>query len=89
VIGVHLAFTTSQLDPPDRLAAWRELVNRAFLPLAITPAVFPHAHDLLLQPLIPAITRRRLALPLPRRIIGGGREFQDRADRLYPEPVTV
>ena len=25
------------MDPPDRLAAWRELVNRVFLPLAITP----------------------------------------------------
>lgn len=34
---MDLAFTTSQLDPPDRLAAWRELVSRAFLPLAITP----------------------------------------------------
>jgi AraC-like DNA-binding protein len=38
VIGVQLAFTTSQLDPPDRLAAWRALVNQAFIPLAITPA---------------------------------------------------
>ena len=34
---MDLAFTTSQVDPPDRLAAWRELVNRAFLPLAVTP----------------------------------------------------
>jgi hypothetical protein len=34
---VDLAFATSQVDPPDRLAAWRELVNRVFLPLAITP----------------------------------------------------
>jgi len=37
VIAVDLAFATSQVDPPDRLAAWRELVNRVFLPLAITP----------------------------------------------------
>ena len=37
MIGVDLAFATSQVDPPDRLAAWRELVNRVFLPLAITP----------------------------------------------------
>jgi len=34
---VDLAFATGQVDPPDRLAAWRELVNRVFLPLAITP----------------------------------------------------
>ena len=37
MIGVDLAFATGQVDPPDRLAAWRELVNRVFLPLAITP----------------------------------------------------
>jgi len=37
VIGVDLAFATGQVAPPDRLAAWRELVNRVFLPLAITP----------------------------------------------------
>ena len=37
MIGVDLAFTTGQVGPPDRLAAWRELVNRVFLPLAITP----------------------------------------------------
>jgi AraC-like DNA-binding protein len=37
MIGVDLAFATGQVDPPDRLAAWRELVSRAFLPLAITP----------------------------------------------------
>jgi AraC-like DNA-binding protein len=37
VIGVDLAFATGQVDPADRLAAWRELVNRVFLPLAITP----------------------------------------------------
>ena len=34
---MDLAFATGQVDPPDRLAAWRELVNRVFLPLAITP----------------------------------------------------
>jgi AraC-like DNA-binding protein len=34
---VDLAFATGQVDSPDRLAAWRELVNRVFLPLAITP----------------------------------------------------
>jgi len=37
VMAVDLAFATGQVDPPDRLAAWRELVNRAFLPLSITP----------------------------------------------------
>jgi AraC-like DNA-binding protein len=37
VIGMDLAFATGEVDPSDRLAAWRELVNRAFLPLAITP----------------------------------------------------
>jgi AraC-like DNA-binding protein len=37
VIGMDLVFTTGQVDPPDQLAAWRELVNHAFLPLAITP----------------------------------------------------
>jgi hypothetical protein len=34
---VDLAFATSQLDPGDRLEAWRELVSRVFLPLAIAP----------------------------------------------------
>lgn len=34
---MDLAFATGEVDPPDRLAAWRELVNRAFLSLAITP----------------------------------------------------
>jgi AraC-like DNA-binding protein len=37
VIGVDLAFATSKLDPPYQLTVWRELINRAFLPLAITP----------------------------------------------------
>jgi AraC-like DNA-binding protein len=37
VITVDVAFATGQVDPPDRLAAWRELVNRVFLPLAIKP----------------------------------------------------
>ena len=34
---MDLAFATGQVAPPDRLSAWRELVNRVFLPLAITP----------------------------------------------------
>jgi len=34
---VDIAFATTQVDPDERLAAWRELVGRAFLPLAITP----------------------------------------------------
>ena len=37
MIGVDLAFATGQVAPPDRVSAWRELVNRVFLPLAITP----------------------------------------------------
>jgi len=37
VIAVNLAFATSEVDPQDRLSAWREVVNRAFVPLAITP----------------------------------------------------
>jgi AraC-like DNA-binding protein len=41
VIAVDLAFATGQVDPPDRLAAWRELVNRVFLPLSITPIGIP------------------------------------------------
>jgi len=45
VIGVDLAFATGQVDPPDRLAAWRELVNRVFLPLAITPLAGPDRTD--------------------------------------------
>jgi len=34
---VDVAFTTRDVAPPDRLAAWQELVSRVFLPLAITP----------------------------------------------------
>ena len=34
---VDIAFATAHVDQADRLAAWRELVNRVFLPLAITP----------------------------------------------------
>ena len=34
---MDVAFATTQVDPDERLAAWRELVNRVFLPLAITP----------------------------------------------------
>ena len=42
---MDVAFATGQVDPPDRLAAWRELVNRAFLPLAITPIRGPGAFE--------------------------------------------
>jgi len=43
---VDLSFATSQVDPAERLSATRELVNREFLPLAITPlrAAGPPAH---------------------------------------------
>lgn len=34
---MDLAFATDQVDPPERLTAWRELISRVFLPLAITP----------------------------------------------------
>ena len=34
---MDIAFATGEVEPPERLAAWRDLVNRAFLPLAITP----------------------------------------------------
>jgi len=37
VMLVDLAFTTRDVAPPDRLAAWQELVSRVFIPLAITP----------------------------------------------------
>jgi AraC-like DNA-binding protein len=37
VIVVDIAFATAGLDPAERLGAWRDLVNRVFLPLAITP----------------------------------------------------
>lgn len=43
MIAVDLAFATGQVDPPDRLAAWRELVSRVFLPLSITPIGSPRA----------------------------------------------
>jgi AraC-like DNA-binding protein len=45
VIGADLAFATGQVDRADRLAAWRELVNRVFLPLAITPMGRPGAFE--------------------------------------------
>ena len=32
-----IAFATAGVDPAEQLAAWRDLVNRVFLPLAITP----------------------------------------------------
>ena len=43
---VDLSFATSQVDPAERLSATRELVNREFLPLAITPlrVAGPPAH---------------------------------------------
>lgn len=34
---MDLDFCTDELDPPVRLAAWQELVNRVFIPLAIRP----------------------------------------------------
>ena len=37
VIVMNMAFATGTVKPPERLAAWRDLVNRLFLPLAITP----------------------------------------------------
>jgi len=61
---------------------------RPIQPPALFP-VLPHAHDLLLQLFIPHLPSRSLTLAFLRRIIGGGGKFQDRADRLDPEPVTV
>src|SRR5260370_42694162 len=34
---VDIAFAATQVDAAERLAAWRELVSRVFLPLAMTP----------------------------------------------------
>ena len=34
---MDLAFTTRDVAPPDRLAAWQELVSRVFIPLTVTP----------------------------------------------------
>lgn len=34
---MDIAFSTSQVEPSERLPAWRDLVNRAFLPLTIAP----------------------------------------------------
>ena len=45
--------------------------------------------DLPFQPLIPLLPARRLTLALLRRVIRRDREFQDRAGRLHPEPVTM
>jgi hypothetical protein len=61
----------------------RAIHAAAFLP------VFPHPHDLPFQPLIPLPTARRITLTLFRRVICGYREFQDRARRFHPEPVTM
>jgi hypothetical protein len=56
---------------------------------AAFPAVLPHAHDLLFQLLVPDLPRRRDTLALLDRVIGGDREFQDRAHRFDAEPVTM
>lgn len=37
MIVVEITFSTDDVRPGERLAAWRHLVNRVFLPLAITP----------------------------------------------------
>jgi hypothetical protein len=37
VIVVDIALATAEVDPAEQLAAWRDLVNRVFLRLAITP----------------------------------------------------
>jgi hypothetical protein len=75
----HLDAFTPQLPP--------------YFPCPIQPAAFPpvlpHAHDLLLQLLVPDRTRRRLAFTLLSRVISGDREFQDRAHRLDTEPATM
>lgn len=34
---MDIAFAAAEVDPAEQLAAWRDLVNRVFLPLAITP----------------------------------------------------
>lgn len=34
---MDVAFATAEVDPAERLTAWRDLVSRVFLPLAITP----------------------------------------------------
>lgn len=34
---MDIAFATAEVDPAEQLTAWRDLVNRVFLPLAITP----------------------------------------------------
>jgi hypothetical protein len=46
-------------------------------------------HDLLFQVLVPDLTRRRVTLALLNGVIGGDREFQDRAYRFDAEPVTM
>jgi hypothetical protein len=75
----HLDTLAAQLQP---------YLPRPIQPTAL-PAVFPHVHDLLLQLLIPDITRRGLALTLLGGVISGDREFQDRAGRLDTERVTM
>jgi hypothetical protein len=56
---------------------------------AAFPPVLPHTHDLLFQVLVPDLTRRRVTFALLDRVIGGDREFQDRAYRFDAEPVTM
>jgi hypothetical protein len=51
--------------------------------------LFPDAHDLLLQLLVTGIARWRILLSLFGRVISGRRNLQDRAGRLYPEPVLM
>lgn len=34
---MDIAFATAEVDPAEQLAAWRDVMNRVFLPLAITP----------------------------------------------------
>jgi hypothetical protein len=46
-------------------------------------------HDLLFHLLVPDRTRRRVTFSLLDRVIGGDREFQNRAYRFDAEPVTM
>jgi hypothetical protein len=75
----HLDTVAAQLQPH---------FPRPIQPAAL-PAVFPHAHDLLFQLLIPDLTQRRLPLTLLDRVIRRDRESQDRADRLDTEPAPM
>jgi hypothetical protein len=46
-------------------------------------------HDLLFPVLVPDLTRRRVTFAFLDRVIGGDREFQNRAYRFDAEPVTM